>query len=285
MDATHSQAWLELADGHIQWLSKSPCTVGRGVTNSLILKAPGVSRYHAMLQPATGGGYILADLRSTNGTYLNGLRLDEQAVLRDGDLIKLGDGSLTFRCQQAQRQSADLDATPMQIHGGTCWIMLLDLIGHTTHGHNVGAEAAAADFRRWLERIRPVLIGAKGTINAYLGDAIFAYWRQDLHSAERMAATLQELIGFQTVSPRPFRLILHQAEVQICGGPIGESLAGPGVTFLFRIEKSTKGLGASCVISESAAKSLQLTTIARPLGRHLVPGFSGEHAFFALPSG
>lgn len=282
MDATHPQAWLEEADGRIHWLSPSPCTIGRGDTNTLILKAPGVSRFHAMLQPGTGGGYILADLRSTNGTYLNGLRLDEQAVLRDGDLIKLGDGALTFRCQQAQRQSADLDATPMQVREESCWIMLLDLVGHTAHAHAVGAEAAAADFRRWLEGIRPVLIGARGTINAYLGDAIFAYWRQDLHPAERMAAALRDLLGFQTVSPRPFRLVLHRAEVQVSGGPIGESLTGPGVTFLFRIEKSTKGLGASCVVSEAAAKSLQLTATARPLGRHPVPGFSGEHAFFAL---
>jgi class 3 adenylate cyclase len=173
----------------------------------------------------------------------------------------------------------------VQIYSGTCWLLLLDLIGHTTHTHNVGAEAATADFKHWLEQVRPVLVRSGGTINAYLGDAVFAYWRQDRHGADKIAAALHELVQLQSVAPRPFRLILHYAKIRISGGLQGESLAGSDVIFLFRIEKSTKGLGTACIISEAAANSLQLTAKARALGRHPVRDYPGDHAFFSLPAG
>ena len=285
MDAPLSRAWLELADGRIHWLDQNPCTIGRSATSTLVLDASGLSRNHVMLQPGPGGGHLLADLRSTNGTYLNGLRVEQVVPLRDGDKIELGEAALTYRCQQPPGPAVVSGVTSVQIHSGTCWLLLLDLIGHTTHTHKVGAEAATADFKRWLELIRPILIRSGGTINAYLGDAIFAYWRQDRHPAGKISAALHELIQLQTVSPRPFRLILHCGEVSISGGPQGESLSGSDVIFLFRIEKSTKGLGSACVISEAAANSLQLAATARRLGRHPVRDYPGEHAFFALPAG
>ncbi len=282
MDGSLPQAWLEFADGRMHWLDKNPCTIGRIASNTLALDQPGLSRSHAMIQPTPGGGWLLTDLRSTNGTYHNGLRLEQGVALRDGDKIELGDTTLTFRCQQTADQSADAGATSVQIHSGDCWLLMLDLIGHTAHTHAVGAETASGDFKRWLELIRPVIVRSGGTINAYLGDAVFVYWRQDRHPADKVAAGLQELIGLQTTSHRPFRIILHQGRIRISGGMQGESLAGTDVIYLFRMEKSTKPLGATCVLSEAAAKSLSLTASARPLGKHAVPSFEGEHAFYAL---
>lgn len=284
MDTPQSQAWLELADGRLQWLDQTPCTIGRGATSTLVLDFPGISRSHAMLQTGSGGGYIVADLRSTNGTYVNGQRLEQITPLRDGDKIELGEIALTYRCQQTPGASTDSGATSIQIHSGKCWLLLLDLIGHTTHTHAVGAETATADFKKWIELIRPVLMGSGGNINAYLGDAMFAYWREDRHSADKVATAVKELVRLQSISQRPFRIILHHASVRISGGLQGESLSGTDVIFLFRIEKSTKSLGTNCVISGSAVQTLKLTT-ATPLGSHPVRDFPGDHAFFTLTAG
>ena len=275
------QTWLEFPDGRMHWLDKNACTIGRIASNSLVIEQPGLSRTHAMIQP-TPGGWFLTDLRSTNGTYHNGLRLEQGVALRDGDKIELGDTTLTFRCQQASETPTDAGATSVQIHSGDCWLLMLDLIGHTAHTHAVGAEAASADFKRWLELVRPGLVRSGGTINAYLGDAIFAYWRQDRHPADKARAALMDLLALQKTSPRPFRIILHQGRIRISGGLQGESLAGTDVIFLFRMEKSTKPLGATCVLSEAAAKTLGLTSTARALGSHPVPSFPGEFAFYAL---
>jgi len=276
------QAWLEMADGRMLWLEKGACTLGRSTACTHVLDLPGISRSHAMLQPNPSGGFLLADLKSTNGTYLNGLRLEQVVPLRDGDKIELGDVALTYRCQQGQDQASDAGATSVQIHSGKVWLLMLDIIGFTSHTQNVGAEAASADFKKWLELIRPVLLRQGCTINAYLGDAIFAYWRQDKQPAAKVTTALRELLALQSASPRPFRILLHHGSVRISGGLQGESLSGPEVIFLFRIEKSTKPLGSTCVLSEAAAVSLDLTATARNLGKHPVTDYAGEHGFYAL---
>lgn len=282
MDTPLPQAWLEMADGRMLWLDKGACTLGRAVGCTHVLDLPGISRSHAMLQPGPTGGFLLADLRSTNGTYLNGLRLEQVAALHDGDKIELGDVSLVYRCQQTPGQESDSGATSVLIHSGKCWLILLDIIGYTSHVQRVGAEAAAADFKKWLELVRPVLVRQGCTINAYLGDALFGYWRQDKHPVARVATALRELAALQSASPRPFRLLLHHGNIRISGGLQGESLAGSDVIFLFRIEKATKPLGSTCVLSEPGAVSLNLLEECRNLGRLAVKDYEGSHTFYGL---
>lgn len=276
------QAWLELADGRMLWLDKGACTLGRAIGCTHVLDLPGISRSHAMLQPGPTGGYLLADLKSTNGTYVNGLRIEQVVPLRDGDKIELGDVAMTYRCQQNTGPGTDTGATSVQIHSGKVWLLMLDIIGFTSHTQKVGAEAASADFKRWLELVRPVLLRTGGTINAYLGDALFAYWRQDKHQPAKVASALREFLALQPVSPRPFRILLHYGQVRISGGLQGENLTGPDVIFLFRIEKSTKPLGSTCVLSEPAAVSLDLTNVAKNLGRHPVTDYEGLHGFYSF---
>lgn len=262
---------------------EGPFTIGRSGTSSLVLDQAGVSRSHAMVQPGPGGGHLLADLRSTNGTYVNGLRLEQARPLRDGDTILIGEASLIYRCRQDQTQSSDSSqTTSVQIYSGPCWLLLLDVIGFTTHTQKVGNHEAAEDFKKWLEVVRPILARHNATINSYLGDAIFAYWRQDRHAPEKIAQAVRELSAQQSSSPLPFRMLVHHGHVRISGGLQGESLSGSDVIFLFRIEKSTKVLGSPTVLSEPAAITLKLEADARPLGRHAVPDFDQPHAFFGM---
>ena len=282
MTSPAAQAWLEFADGRMAWLDQGACTIGRATSNTVVLDLPGISRNHAVIQPGSGGSHLLADLRSTNGTYVNGLRLEQMATLRDGDKLAFGDAILTYRSNRPAEAGSDSGATSVQIYSGGVWLLLMDIIGYTAHVQAVGAEAASGDFKQWLQLVRPVLIRSGCTINAYLGDALFAYWREDRHPAAQTRAALEELVALQSASPRPFRIILHHAKVRISGGLQGESLTGSDVIYLFRIEKSTKSLGSRCVLSEAAAASLQLADTARPLGRHPVKDFPGDHAFFGL---
>ncbi len=54
-----------------------------------------VSRQHAVIHRAPTA-YILTDLNSANGTFLNGVPLTEPTVLHSGDLIRVGHTELTF---------------------------------------------------------------------------------------------------------------------------------------------------------------------------------------------
>ncbi len=66
-----------------------PLTLGRASDNALVLPDPRVSRHHGRLQ-ARHGTLVYADLDSTNGSRVNGVRVDEIA-LGVGDRLLLGD--------------------------------------------------------------------------------------------------------------------------------------------------------------------------------------------------
>jgi S1-C subfamily serine protease len=78
--------------GLVHALSDAECTIGRHPRCALRFGAEeelGVSGRHAALLP-DGAGWLLKDLGSTNGTYLNGRRIESPATLRDGDRIAFG---------------------------------------------------------------------------------------------------------------------------------------------------------------------------------------------------
>jgi eukaryotic-like serine/threonine-protein kinase len=70
-------------------------TVGRATGNDLVVTGRTVSRYHAHLNFVEGRWYV-EDLRSANGTKVNGKRIQERTFLKDGDLINFGDERVVF---------------------------------------------------------------------------------------------------------------------------------------------------------------------------------------------
>lgn len=66
-----------------------PLRIGRGPGCELYLGDASVSRVHAELLNL-GGDWTLRDLRSTNGTTVNGWRITTEAVVRPGDVVKFG---------------------------------------------------------------------------------------------------------------------------------------------------------------------------------------------------
>lgn len=70
-------------------------TIGRETSNEIVLNDEEVSRQHARLR-VEKGKFILYDLGSANGTYVNGEEI-QKAVLDDGDTIRLGSTELTFK--------------------------------------------------------------------------------------------------------------------------------------------------------------------------------------------
>jgi pSer/pThr/pTyr-binding forkhead associated (FHA) protein len=63
--------------------------VGRATTNDIVIVEPEMSREHFRLT-LTPQGYEIEDLRSTNGTFLNGEELNERRLVYNGDLIQIG---------------------------------------------------------------------------------------------------------------------------------------------------------------------------------------------------
>jgi predicted component of type VI protein secretion system len=80
-------------------LDQDSLTLGRDPGNEIAIGDPQVSRQHARIT-RQGGLTVIEDAGSTNGTFVNGLRLAGPHTLTDGDVISLGD-AVTFSYHSA----------------------------------------------------------------------------------------------------------------------------------------------------------------------------------------
>ena len=71
-------------------LEGSQITIGRDSTNEIVINDAEISRRHARLT-FQGGKYVLEDLGSTNGTFVNGQRLAGPRVLKAGEVVSFGE--------------------------------------------------------------------------------------------------------------------------------------------------------------------------------------------------
>jgi pSer/pThr/pTyr-binding forkhead associated (FHA) protein len=79
-------------------LWKVPFTIGRSETADHTVYSSKVSKEHAAIEVA-GQRYVVRDLDSTNGTFVNGTRV-ERALLKDGDRLGIGRVELTISCSR-----------------------------------------------------------------------------------------------------------------------------------------------------------------------------------------
>ena len=89
-------------------LDKPVIDVGRRINNHLVLDDPRVSRSHAQIR-AIKGRFVIFDLNSTGGTFVNGQRI-KQSVLYPGDVVSLAGVPLIFG-QDNPPQRSDLAQT------------------------------------------------------------------------------------------------------------------------------------------------------------------------------
>jgi len=93
-DALPDNAFLIIEGVKVHPLKESVINIGRRLENHVVIDDPRISRNHAQLR-AIKGRYVLFDLNSTGGTFVNGQRTS-QTVLYPGDVISLAGVALIF---------------------------------------------------------------------------------------------------------------------------------------------------------------------------------------------
>lgn len=73
----------------------SAVSIGRAPTNDIPVGDNAISGEHCRIRPE-GGGFVLHDLQSTNGTFVNEKRI-ERHRLSEGDVIRVGETQLQFK--------------------------------------------------------------------------------------------------------------------------------------------------------------------------------------------
>jgi class 3 adenylate cyclase len=282
-----AESWLELPDGRMIWL-KGRCTIGRQTDNDLVLDVPELSRHHVLIA-LDGGGYVLNDLHSRNGTYLNRGAVTRPVLLRDGDEILLGTFALRFRRKRrwfGTNEPTVGGTTTIaldQIQERVCWLLLIDVVGSTALSSKIGSEAALRQMQAWIMGLRPLIEKNGGQINGYVGDAVVAYWPEDAAKPAQVAAALKALVAWRPASALPFRLVAHHGTVLFSRSELGEEITGSAVNVLYRSEKIAKGFGASAMISQSVVDTLGLGDQCESYGRSSIDGMSDYFIFYALP--
>jgi len=89
---------LLLLDGKRLVVGPTGVTLGRSRQCDIVLQDPNVSRQHAEVRPR-GGSWVLNDLGSTNGSLINGRRIDGPEVLKPGDEIEIGTSAIKFEVE------------------------------------------------------------------------------------------------------------------------------------------------------------------------------------------
>ena len=139
----------------------SPVTLGRAEDNTVRLDDDTVSRHHARLHPGEDGACVVEDLRSANGTTVNGLAV-ERSDLQDGDRLAFGEVITTYQVAEADAaRLAATEAAPGEVFGGR--YRLESALGETDEYQNfLATDLALGSQRVSLKIFGPGVISQAG---------------------------------------------------------------------------------------------------------------------------
>ncbi len=86
-------------------------TIGRAANNDIVLASAGLSKRHARVV-RRDRKLIVVDLKSSNGTYVRGKRINSPQVLQADEPVYVGDHILTFQLSEAGRPAAGREGAP-----------------------------------------------------------------------------------------------------------------------------------------------------------------------------
>lgn len=89
---------LKLPNGQLFAVSKPICRIGEDSSNDIVINQDeSTARFHAQISfDAAESEYVLRDLGTREGTYLNGAQIHLDEALYDGDMIKIGKHKFYF---------------------------------------------------------------------------------------------------------------------------------------------------------------------------------------------
>lgn len=94
---------------------KPEVTIGRVEGNDIVLAVGNISKRHARVV-CKDDKYIIVDLKSTNGVYVNGRRISSPLVIRDDDEVKIGDFTLSIGADSFDEDdTVEVDATELRL--------------------------------------------------------------------------------------------------------------------------------------------------------------------------
>lgn len=230
----------------------SPVLIGRDPTCELTIKEGSVSRIHAIIYKF-GAHYVIRDLNSTNGVYLNDVQV-YQAPIRPEDKIRVGDYELNLAVGRPNTQSYSKDGV----------VMFMDIAGSTRLSEEYGEEFSIY-IQQELSKLENKIFTLLGCPVKHLGDGLmcaFGIWPVSSSNYSPVTQALKAArIAVKQIEKKPRYPGIH-LRVGLAFGDVtiakkeSFDLLGDTVNLASRLEYSNKLYGTRIMMSERCVKSL-----------------------------
>jgi len=242
-----------------------------------------VSGIHAAILPAEGGGWLIQDLGSRNGTFVNETPVTGPVLLRDGDQIQLGDGGPTVEVRippEGFAVSSDSQAAPRRF-GVRGPVAVLSLILIAVILVAVHAVRQGGQYRRQVEameeRIDSILDASAETAGAFQGriqglHEALQEARSDLEAVRSELESAQEAGDSEEI--RSLRVQLQEAQTALVRHQLAANLDFDAIEGANRraVAKVFVDFGDEVVTATAFAVRPDATLMTN---RHVVTGASG----------
>jgi adenylate cyclase len=154
----------------------------------LLIEDPAISRAHLELRLDLELDQAWVTDHSTNGTRLNGKRIERSVPVRikPGDRIRLGGAELQFRSWRFAAVAASIAPGPAQdlrtirhISVTEMVMVVGDILGFSTIAETTGDRVLLENIDHLYAGLRQILARHHGTLSNYVGDAFFATWETE----------------------------------------------------------------------------------------------------------
>jgi pilus assembly protein CpaF len=227
---------------------KHEINVGRVQGNDLMLPKGNVSKRHARLL-FRDGRFIVTDLKSTNGTYVNGRKIAQATIVREGDKIYVGDFVLRVELPPATPSSSPHRAGPPPAPQPS------QSLGRSLAGATAARGAVAMDAAEYT--------GREMVSSVPLADPGDGGLKPPLEVSEVVTGTSPRLPSPPPLGDATYEPALASRPLQSVSSATSSRSAGsqPGAGHAARIVTS-RALALSALI-ERVADSIDLAPLAR----------------------
>lgn len=131
----HKMAQLvDQNNGSIIDIDRWEISIGKSKSNDIVLPMDDVSRFHAVIAKKSKE-WVITDTFSKTGVEVNGEKIEDRAVIEDGDIIKIGGVTLKFLCSDALSAKSKSEirtaaANLNQKQGNVAYAVLVDVKTH-----------------------------------------------------------------------------------------------------------------------------------------------------------
>ncbi|WP_107668290.1 adenylate/guanylate cyclase domain-containing protein [Cyanothece sp. BG0011] len=247
-------------------------TIGRGRDNDFAIGDHCISRNHAILQSTETGDFLLIDLGSRNGTFVNDRRVSIPVTLKSGDKVTFGKTDVGFYGPPRHRNDitppelADRDTMVLHERRLTS-VMVVDMRNFTSLTRQLDEEILSSLIGNWFRQSGEIIRNAGSWVDKYIGDAVMAIWfhgenevtQGDVMQIFQAVCDLNQMTKqLSEEYPVPFELKIG-AGINTGYAMVGNTGSGdhPDYTAIgdtvnaaFRLESATKELGLDVAIGE-----------------------------------